>query len=277
MIIIQSSSYNPPFNIAAEEYLFKHFNEDILFIYRNTPSIIVGKHQNAFSEINRSYCEKNEVAVVRRMSGGGAVYHDLGNLNFTKITTETGQNKVDFYKFLDPMLKFIKEMGVPVTTNKRHNIMVGDEKITGTACHTFKSRVMHHGTLLFSADLNALNTSLIPDNPNFNSKGVKSVPSKVTRLIEHLSEDISISEFEEYVLRKYVSDYGLKVITLNEEILSEINSLVKEKYSTWKWNYGYSPKFEFKGNVHGKDAWVKVEKGIIVESNVGELIGERFM
>lgn len=283
MIIIQSTTTNPQTNIATEEYLFNSFKEDILFIYRNKPSIIVGKHQNAFSEVNKTYCENNNIEVVRRMSGGGAVYHDLGNLNFTQITSVEGQNKVDFFKFLDPMLQFIQALGVPVKTNERHNIMIEDEKITGTACHTFKSRVMHHGTLLFSADLGALHGALIPDNPNFASKAVKSVPSKVTRLSDHLKTDMKIEGFEAYVFNKYVADKGLKPITLDESIQQEIDDLAKTKYSTWEWNFGYSPKCTFEGAFQNQQLKLRIEKGIITEATtmegkeVVDLIGKKFI
>jgi len=269
---IFSSVTDPAVNLATEEYLLKNRTEDIFYLYVNDPSIIVGKHQNTLAEIDYNFIRKNNIPVYRRLSGGGTVYHDHGNLNFCFITNEEKGNLVNFGKYTRPVVEALEKLGLKITVGERHDLSINGEKITGTASHVFRNRAMHHGTLLFSADLTVLNKCLKAGYQQFKSKGVRSVRSKVTNISDHLRKPMTMTEFQEYIfnsLAEYYKDTVRHKLT-NEE-MKIIGYLVKEKYSNWEWNYGYSPKYEFTRKVSIKGARVTsevtVEKGII--SDIG--------
>jgi lipoate-protein ligase A len=269
MVGILSQTTNPAFNLAAEEYLLKDMSEDVFYLYVNEPAIVVGKHQNTLAEINYIFTQKNNIPVYRRLSGGGTVYHDLGNLNFCFITNEEKGNLVNFDKHSAPIVKALEGLGVKVESGKRHDLSIAGKKITGTASHVFRNRAMHHGTLLFSADLSVLNKCLNAEFQKFKGKAVKSVRSEVTNISEHLDRPVTMDEFTVYLfnfLKTYFSDVQILNLSKEKESVA-INDLVKEKYSTWKWNYGYSPHYELSGKIelHGEtvNSEVKVEKGLI--------------
>ncbi len=283
MHIYLSTTHNPYFNIATEEYLIKRFDTEIIFLYMNSPSVILGKHQNAFAEIDDNIIKSSGMKVVRRISGGGTVYHDLGNLNYAHIKTETGNNKVDFLRFLHPLVEALKGYGVETEIGPRNNVLLEGKKITGTACHTVKNRVMHHGTLLYNADLSALNTVLTPHNKKYESKAVKSVSSTVTNITDHLDKPTDVDNFVSHIVQ-FFKDKGAEDLQLTEADLEAIEQLVDEKYSQWEWNYAYSPKFTFNWQNRLN---LSIEKGIIksVEAineedntdDVQELVGCQFL
>lgn len=259
MVIFLSPSHNPYFNIACEEFFIKSVKEEVIFLYRNAPSVILGKHQNAFSEVNLTLAKQNNVAFVRRLSGGGCVFHDLGNLNYSHIKNVETDNKVDFHLFLEPLVTALNTLGASAVIGPRNNVLVDDKKITGTACHTIKNRVMHHGTILYAADLEMLDAILTPVNKKFESKAVKSISSSVTNLVHHLDDKMSVDQFENFLYQYFLSNADAEW-RMSEDQLKEIHRQVIEKYATWEWNFGYSPKFKFMW----KDNWVlTIEKGII--------------
>ena len=268
MLGIISHTKYPAFNLATEEYLLKELNDDIFFLYVNEPGIIVGKHQNALAEIDLNFTQKHNIPVYRRMSGGGTVYHDLGNLNFCFITNEKEGNLIDFDKHSTPIVKALEALKLKVTVGKRHDLSLNGKKITGTASHVYKQRAMHHGTLLFDADLTVLNECLSDNYGRYLTKGVRSVRSTVTNISEHLRYPMSMEEFKKHIFRFLFSYFpDAKEYRLTHNDRKEISKLVNEKYEKWEWNYGYSPVYEIERSIKFGNAiatsHIKIEKGLI--------------
>lgn len=262
MLIIRRNQTDPYFNLATEEYVLKNFDEDSFMLWRNEPSIIVGKHQNTMAEINVDFVQENKVKVVRRLSGGGAVFHDLGNINFTFISRGQEGTLVDFRKFTQPILDIMQKLGIEARFEGRNDLTINGLKFSGNAEHVYKDRVLHHGTLLFSATISNLSGALRVDPSKFSDKAVKSVRSRVTNITEHLKTPLSIEEFmtmiNEHVLEMYPDS---KSVDLSDSDLRNIQELVDQKYSTWDWNFGYSPAYNFRKSS-------RTEKGGHIEMNL---------
>lgn len=240
MICINNTYTDAYFNIAAEEYLLKNYQKNIFMLYRNEPSVIVGKHQNVHIEVNTEFAERNEIKIVRRFSGGGAVFHDLGNLNLTFI--ETGNN-LNFDKFTDQMINLLASFGIEAETNERRALTVNGLKISGSAQGIHKNRVMYHATLLFSSDLNSLVTSLdgnifhVPDEKQAKLT-VKSVKSPVTNIIEHLGQATDITDFSQAIIQYFTNQSTENSVhQLTPKDIEAINELRNNKYATSAWNY----------------------------------------
>ena len=269
MLCIKNDNTNPYFNLAAEEYVLRNLKENCFMLWRNRPSIIVGKHQNTLAEINVEYVKENNIDVVRRLSGGGAVFHDLGNLNFTFIKNVEGEGAlVDFKKYVEPILQVLKHLGVDAQFEGRNDIMIQGKKISGNAEHVFKKRVLHHGTLLFSSKMADLSSALKVNPLKYQDKGVKSVRSRVTNISEHLPKKMTVTEFNDEIMDFMMNAVeGASLYEYSQYDLDQINKLVKEKYSTWDWNFGYSPKYNFEKLIKTKGGHIEVqmniEKGII--------------
>lgn len=247
MIIIKRHQTNPYFNLATEEYVLKHFQEDSFMLWRNEPSIIVGKHQNTLAEINTEYVQENNIKVVRRLSGGGAVFHDLGNINFTFISQGEPGTLVDFRKFTRPIIEVMQKLGIEARFEGRNDLTIDGRKFSGNAEYVFRNRVLHHGTLLFSAVMADLTGALKVDPSKFTDKAVKSVRSRVTNISEHLKEPMEIEAFMELVTEHVHEMYpDASVIELSDEDHAAISKMVEEKYATWDWNFGYSPAYDFR-------------------------------
>lgn len=273
MLIINQTSCDPYFNIASEEFLLKNFSEDIFILYCNSPSIIVGKHQNTMAEINHNFVSKKQIPVIRRLSGGGTVYHDLGNVNYSFITNGSEGNLVDFKKHTQPIIDVLKSLGVDARIGGKNDIRVGDKKISGNAEHIYKNRVLHHGTLLFNSNLDDLNESIKVNLNAYTDKAVKSIRSHVANISEYLSSEIEVEEFKELILthiKRLFPDAINYDFTSKEKSL--INELVSTKFSTWEWNYGYSPTYTLNNQIYIDDIVlnieVKVEKGIIANLSI---------
>ena len=261
--------YNPStdayFNLAAEEYLLKHFDEDIFMLWRNDKAVIVGKYQNSAAEINLDYVREHGIKVVRRQTGGGAVFHDLGNVNYTFIGTK---GSGDFRTFSEPILRVLNEMGVPAKFEGRNDLTINGMKFSGTAQCVYKDRILHHGTLLFASEMDDLTSALKVNPLKFKDKAVKSVRKRVTNISEHLPTPMSVTDFIEVVMRN-VSSYSENAVPyeLSERDIQEISKLRDEKYSTWDWNFGTSPKFGYTKQIRTGGGNVElnldVEKGLI--------------
>ncbi|MEI7662386.1 MAG: lipoate--protein ligase [Bacteroidota bacterium] len=247
MVIIKRHSTDPYFNLATEEYVLKNFEEDSFMLWRNAPCIIVGKHQNTLAEINVEHVKQNNIPVVRRLSGGGAVFHDLGNLNFTFIRHGKEETLIDFRKYTEPILEVLLKMGIHARFEGRNDLTIEGMKFSGNAEHIWRNRVLHHGTLLFSSHMPDLAAALNADPLKFRDKAVKSVRSRVTNISEHLREPIDVLQFasliENHIIEKYPD---ARMIGLSGEDHEKIDGLVREKYNTWEWNFGYSPNYNFK-------------------------------
>ena len=269
-------------NIASEEYYLENFAEDIFYLYINKPCIIIGKHQNAYAEINQDYVQNNSIDVVRRNSGGGAVFHDLGNLNYGFITKSGGKgiNEI-FREFTEPVLKVLNNLGVPAIFSGRNDLTIEGKKFSGNAQFRSKDRVLIHGTLLFSSDLEQVSKSLNADPRKFADKSVKSVKSRVTNILPYLSRPITIEEFSSVIIQEIISRFhDAYVYELDEHDRRRIEALADKKYSTWEWTYGKSPDFNYRHTLKYDlgliDIGVQVEAGIIKEIAVyGDFFGEK--
>lgn len=246
MNCILSANHNARFNIAAEEFLLKESQDDFFMIYRNDPSVIVGKHQNALAEINHSYLDEHAINLVRRLSGGGTVYHDLGNINFLFVQSGEAGKLVDFKRFLLPILNILQNMGLSVEYGGRNDLLIDGKKISGNAEHVYRNRILHHGTLLYSSDLSVLENVLKVIPGRYIDKAVQSVRSRVTNISAYLETPVSVEEFSEKIYVEVKSQFKpANDYSFSELEVTRILSLVENKYGKWTWNYAYSPDFEF--------------------------------
>jgi lipoate---protein ligase len=279
MLCIQLKNSDPYFCLAAEEYLLKHFSEDIFMLWQSENSVVVGKHQNALAEINYPFVHRNNITVARRISGGGTVFHDAGNVNFAYIKNVKSPAEISFTLFTRPVVEALAKLEVTVTTSGRNDLLVDGKKISGNAEHVFKNRVLHHGTLLFNSNLETLGQSIKVAPGKYHGKAVQSNRSVVTNISTFLKKKWSVDDFNSFLLDVQLENAGNSVYELNEEDNRAIQKLVDEKFSTWVWNYGYSPKYTFENEFifEGKQLKVelRVEKGRIVSSNCsGEFFTE---
>ena len=272
MFIFFRPQTDPYFNIAAEEYFVKNATDDLCMIWMNEQSVIIGKHQNAYAEINYPFAKENGIPLIRRISGGGAVYHDQGNINFTFIQKTDKSNQIAFKRFTEVIIDYFKHIGIEVNVNARNSILIGDRKISGHAEHIFHDRVLHHGTLLFDTDLDALEQSLTPFK-EFAGKGMPSVRSKVRNIKPYLTLNWDIFQFIQSLI-DFLNNYypHSKPYQLQTNELDIINKLAETKYKSWQWNFGYSPAYTFQVKVPFLDKIVlitsKVENGKFVQIDI---------
>ena len=256
MLYIYNVETNPYFNLAAEEYVMQHFSDEMFMLWRNAPSIIIGKFQNALAEINTSFTEAHSIPVVRRMSGGGAVFHDLGNLNFTFVRNGA---RADFKGFVQPVVSSLNQLGVPAVFQGRNDLAVNDMKISGNAEYIFNGRTLHHGTLLFSAKMDYLAEALKVNPLKFQDKAVKSVRKRVANIADFLDKPMSVTEFADYLLGFVNELYpDSERYFFSEKDMRNIEKLQKEKYETWDWNFGSSPAYSFSKSMRTKGGTIEV-------------------
>ena len=229
------------FNLASEEYLLKHTDGFYYYLWINDPAVIVGVNQNAIEEVNLAYTDAHSIKVVRRLTGGGAVYHDAGNLCYTVIAPYD-EERNNYKAFTAPVIEYLNELGVKAEFSGRNDIVVNGQKISGNAQTVFNGRIMHHGTILFSTCFDVLQKALTPSKLKIQSKGIKSVRARVTNVSEHLVKPLTIEEFKKGLENKF-SKYCQKKEFSSKDI-EAINALVRDKYSRYEWNVGNSPKGE---------------------------------
>ncbi|MGM0626397.1 MAG: lipoate--protein ligase [Bacteroidota bacterium] len=273
MLVIKSPSRDAYFNIAAEEFLLKNKKQDVFLLYINKPAIIVGKFQNTLAEINREYVEKNGIKVVRRLSGGGAVYHDEGNLNFSFHMPYEGEDFADFKKFTRPVVDLLNDMGVPAELKGRNDLIVDGKKFSGNAKMVYKNKLLQHGTILFDSHMRILADALKVNPLKFRDKAVKSTRARVTNLIDYLPEKISMEAFEEKLVKYITGLYpAAQEYRLREEEQIAVQKLADEKYSTWGWNYGSSPEYNFNKGIKTSAGYIEfhldVHGGIIKKAKI---------
>ena len=258
MLCIKNTSQEPYFNMACEEYFFKNFEEDIFMLWRNNNAIIVGKHQNTLAEINLENVKERGIKVVRRLSGGGAVFHDLGNLNFTFIMNGENEKLVDFKKYTQPIIDILQKIGVDAKLEGRNDLTIDGKKFSGNAVHVVKSRFIQHGTLLFESIMEDLSQALKVNPLKFKDKSVKSVRSRVTNINEHLQEPISLDKFTDMIIEHIMEMYpDSRMYDITEEDRRQIQKLADEKYSTWEWNFGYKAKYNFEKMIKTKGGHIE--------------------
>lgn len=271
MRYIINNNTDPYFNIALEEYCLMNIDigEDYFILWQDEPSVIIGKNQNTLEEINKEYVDKNNIKVVRRISGGGAVYHDLGNLNFTFITQIKNGEKTDFSTYAEPIVKALKDLGVDAKLMGRNDLIVMDKKVSGNAQRLYRKRLMQHGTLLFDLNIEDMVRALDVSMDKIKSKGIKSIRSRVGNIREFLKEDMTIEQFKEFLQRKLSDNYRSEEIFLKPKDIKAIEESVKNKFATWEWIYGKSPPFNYRSEkrFNGGEIGVllHVKEGIIRE------------
>ncbi|PZD96302.1 lipoate--protein ligase [Paenibacillus sambharensis] len=238
---------DPSINLALEEYALRNLPmpESYLLFYVNEPSIIIGKNQNTVEEINTDYVHDKGIHVVRRLSGGGAVYHDLGNLNFSFITNDDGESFHNFAKFTKPVIDALRKLGVEAELTGRNDIQVGERKISGNAQFASKGRMFSHGTLLFDSAMEHVASALKVKPIKIESKGTKSVRGRVANISEFLETRISVEEFRSMLLKELFQcePEAVARYPLTDADWQAVEQLAEERYRNWDWNYGRSPKF----------------------------------
>jgi len=269
-LCINQSNSNPYFNLAAEEYFLKNFQEDLFMLWRSRPSVVVGKHQNALAEINLEFVRSHEIPVARRLSGGGTVFHDPGNVNFTFIRNVANISEVNFKVFTIPVIEALKKLGIEAYTTGRNDLLIDGKKISGNAEHVHRNRVLHHGTLLFDSHLEALKGALKVDLSKFEDKAVQSNRSEVTNIANYLANPISVEEFTDFLFSEISKNYPEnQVYKPTPADIAAIEQLNTEKYQTWDWIFGYSPRYRFTNTLDAANGAISVnllvEKGHIAE------------
>ncbi|MFL0504273.1 lipoate--protein ligase [Ureibacillus sp. 179-F W5.1 NHS] len=273
---------DPRINLAIEEYILRNMDiekDDYLLFYINQPSIIIGKNQNTIEEINTDYVEENGIIVVRRLSGGGAVYHDLNNLNFSFLTKDDGNSFHNYKKFTQPVVDALAKLGVNAELSGRNDILAEGRKVSGNAQYSTRGRMFSHGTLLFNTDVDAVASALKVKKDKIESKGIKSVRSRVGNISDYLKEPMTVEQFRMEILKSiFGGEENIQYYNLTDEDWEKIHQISKERYQTWEWNYGKSPRFNIQktnrfpsGSI---DIRLEVNKGIIEEAKIfGDFFG----
>ncbi len=246
MKYIDVKTTDPAFNLALEQYVFDELseNDDIFLLWQNDNAIIIGKNQNTYLEINTDYVKQNKIRVVRRLSGGGAVYHDLGNLNFTFIMREK-EKQFDFSKFCRPVVTALKKLGVTAEINGRNDMVIDGKKFSGNAQYFKNGKIMHHGTLMYDSNLEVVSNALNVSQEKMITKGVKSIKSHVTNIRPYMeNKNIPIREFKKLLVEHMFEETNLTEYHLTEEDFSRVQEIANAIYETWEWNYGKSPQYE---------------------------------
>lgn len=274
---------DPMVNLAIEEYILENFGEtdSYLLFYINQPSIIIGRNQNTIEEINTNYVEENNIKVVRRLSGGGAVYHDEQNLNFSFITKDDGASFQNFKKFTQPIVDALNDKGVAAEMQGRNDIVVDGRKISGNAMFSTKGRLFSHGTLMLNSAVEELTKALKVNKLKIESKGIKSVRSRVANINEFLEEELTIEEFKEMILKHVFDVEDVKDVpeyVLTQEDWDNIHEISKNRYQDWQWNYGKSPAFNIQESHKFPaglvDVRLNVKNGIIEDATIfGDFFG----
>ncbi|HIC0408992.1 TPA: lipoate--protein ligase [Streptococcus agalactiae] len=252
MKYIVNTSNDPAYNVALEAYAFQKLTDidEIFILWINEPAIIIGRHQNTIQEINKEFIDKNGIHVVRRLSGGGAVYHDLNNLNYTIISNNTQEGAFDFQTFSKPVIDTLAKLGVKAEFTGRNDLEINGQKFAGNAQAYYKGRMMHHGCLLFDVDMSVLGQALKVSKDKIEFKGIKSVRARVTNIVDHLSDKITVQEFSDAILAQMKEEYPeMDEYVLSDAELSEIQAMRDNQFATWDWTYGKAPEYTIERGV----------------------------
>lgn len=279
MIYLESKSHDPYFNLALEEYVFEKLdqNEEYFMLWQNDNTIVVGKYQNTAQEINQAFVDENHIRVARRLSGGGAVYHDKGNLNFTFIVSEKDHG-LQFSQFIRPVIRALAKLGIQAEFTGRNDITIDGKKISGNSQYVKRGRIMHHGCILVDSNLTNVSEALRPKEAKFESKSAKSVASRVTTINACSPQEITVDVFKRTLADEVLQGGGAREYTLSDIEIEQIEALADEKYRTWEWNYGKSGNYNYEksqrydfGTV---EIYATVREGILQEVKIhGDFFG----
>lgn len=245
LFYLETNSFNPFYNLSFEEVVLStRLSGNYLILWQNDRTIVIGRNQNAAAEINRDFVDRHGIYTVRRCSGGGAVYHDLGNLNYSFITDSTTSYRNVIQQFMNLIADTLQQLNLDAVVSGRNDILVEGHKVSGTAQRILGNRILHHGTLLFDSDLDMVASSLNVDPRKYESKGIKSVRGRVGNIRSFLSQDMDILGFQNHI-KNTLGKSGLIPSCLTQHELSAVSELCANKYQTWDWNYGKSPNYAF--------------------------------
>lgn len=245
MRFIELTSTDPAVNLAAEEWLLRQTDQDVFMLWRNAPSVIVGRNQNTRGQVNEDFVRERRIPVVRRLTGGGAVFHDLGNVNYTFIRLGQTDRDIDFRRFTAPIIEALAAMGVTSTFEGRNDLAIAGLKISGNAQFMLHDRVLHHGTLLFSAVMADLSGALRLEPIKYRDKAVQSIPKRVTNIAAHLPEPMAVTDFMDRVMAHVSGGAAAGALRLTPDEEAAVEMLADRKYRSFEWNYGYSPRYAF--------------------------------
>ena len=270
LLIDNHNTADPAINLALEEYCYRNLDvgHEYVLLYINQPSIIIGNHQSPFQEINAGLAAQKKIRPIRRISGGGAVYHDTGNLNFSFIT-DFGEEKLDYFKkLLQPIIETLRRLGLPAELAEKNNIVVDGKKISGNSQHANMRRMLSHGTLLFDAELDILRQVLQSNLQIVQSRAVASIPSSVTNISANLSRPMDMEEFKAELIGGLSRHFGeVDQCQLTDSEWEAVHQLAKDRYRSWQWNIGRSPEFTVKHNFKldscDVETFINVKHGII--------------
>ncbi|MDO5027814.1 MAG: lipoate--protein ligase [Bacillota bacterium] len=263
MKFVESHSYDPEYNLAFEEFLFKYLpldnGEEYVYLWQNADAVIIGKNQNAWAEINEQYMDDTKTKLVRRITGGGAVYHDLGNLNFSFITKDKGQGKIDFSTYYVPIVEALKKLGVPAELSGRNDISVDGKKVVGASQSIWKNRVLSNGCMLFDVKMENLAQALKVRPEKLKTKGIASVKARVSNIKPYMDSDKTVEDFKALLLKELFDQVGQEVeeYVLSEEDLKKVEEIKAERFGNSKWNWGKSPKGSYSRGIKFPAAWVE--------------------
>lgn len=267
MLCILNTETDPSWNLAAEEYLLKTSDEDCFMLWRNHNCVIVGRNQNANAEIDSVVVDALNIPVLRRLSGGGAVYHDLGNVNFTRIDASGAHRYLDFQHYSRPILDFLNTSGVPAVFTGRSDLSLAGCKISGSAQHQYRGKLLHHGTLLFDADLDRLAQVLGGESCRYRDKAVQSIRKQVVNVRPYFDQSLSVDELMTKLLAFVQKLTNGRQVVFSPVDRQAIEILAEEKYHRWEWNFGHSPAYHFAKTVRTSAGTLavdlQVEKGLV--------------
>ncbi|MGI6093894.1 MAG: lipoate--protein ligase [Lachnospiraceae bacterium] len=247
MKYIETGKTDPYYNLAFEEYVLTRCrDDDYIILWQNENTIVMGLHQNPYEEINLEKAEEKQVNIVRRITGGGCVYHDLGNLNYSYITQWDEEQGADIGKLVMPVVEAFQKLGLHIEVQGRNDLLLDGKKISGSAQALIKNRLLQHGTLLIHSDLEFLSEVLRVSKDKFQSKSTKSVRSRVTNIQNYVGEPLKIEKVKELLRNSWNQHGPLEFVRLDETALAEIEKLAEQKYRSREWNYSRSPKFAYK-------------------------------
>lgn len=273
MLFVENLNRNPHRNHGLEEWLMDNYEEDCFMLWRNETAILLGRHQNAYNELDIEYAREKGIEIVRRISGGGAVFTDPGNIMFTYISCNGQDDFADFQKFTAPVIKGLRSLGLPVVFTGRNDMEIHGQKFSGNAQCRYKNKVLHHGTLMYNADVTELAKALRVRPIKLKAKGVTSVKSRVTNLADHMEHPMDIEEFRSYLMNFVKQEMpDAKELVLTEKQWEEVAQRSKEKYETKEWIYGNAPRFDIQKETKLAggliDMFLDIRKGKISKAKI---------